>query len=296
MSTSFLATVLVDGALTGTLYALVALSFVVVYRSSRMVNFALGDWTMLAAGLVSASVHALGLSLPAALVAGCMGMIALGLGFNRVVLRPLLGRQVIALIMVTLGLGALARGAAAVTLRGATRRIELPIPADPIEFLGVLVSPDKLVAAAVAALAVGLAAGFFRWSRIGVALRAIADDQQVAMAMGIDVQRHFAITWGLVGVLSVIAGTLWTFVAGSGFGVALLGFNVFPIVILGGLDSIVGTIVAAVLIGVLEALAASYLDTHLGGGFSHVASYLVLLAMLFARPHGLFGRPDAVRV
>jgi branched-chain amino acid transport system permease protein len=292
----FLLTVLVEGALTGALYALVAVSFVVVYRSSRMINFALGDWTMLASGLVAASVNTLGLSLPAGIAAGCLGMVALGLGFNRVVLRPLLGQRVIAFLMVTLGLGALMRGASAVGLRGLTGRIELPIPTEPILVQGVLVSTEKLVAAAVAALAVGVAAGLFRWSRTGLALRAIADDQQVALAMGIDVQRHFAITWGLVGVLSVIAGTLWTFVAGSGLGLALVGLKVFPIVILGGLDSIVGTIVAAVAVGVLEAMAAGYLDTHLGSGFGGVASYLALIAVLTARPYGLFGRGEPVRV
>jgi branched-chain amino acid transport system permease protein len=110
------------------------------------------------------------------------------------------------------------------------------------------------------------------------------------------VQRHFAITWGLVGVLSVIAGTLWTSVAGSGFGLALVGLEVLPIVILGGLDSLVGTIVAAVVVSVLEALAASYLDAHLGSGFGGIAPYFVLIAVLIMRPHGLFGRREAVRV
>jgi branched-chain amino acid transport system permease protein len=213
-----------------------------------------------------------------------------------VVLRPLLGQPVIALLMVTLGLGALIRGASAVGLRGLTGRIELPIPAEPITWQGVIVSTEKLVAAVVAGLAVGLTAAVFRWSRTGLALRAIADDQQVALAMGIDVQRHFAVTWGLVGVLSVIAGTLWTFVAGSGFGLALVGLKVFPIVILGGLDSIAGTIVAAVLVGVLEALAAGYLDARLGSGFGSIASYLVLISALVARPYGLFGRGEATRV
>lgn len=292
----FLLTVLVDGVLTGALYALVAVSFVVVYRSSRMINFALGDWTTLASGLVAASLRTLGLSLPAALAVACLGMIALGLGVSRVVLRPLLGQPVITLLMITLGLGALMRGASAVGLQGLTGRIELPIPPEPIAVLGVLVSTEKLVAAVVAALAVGMAAGLFRWSRTGLALRAIADDQQVALAMGIDVQRHFAITWGLVGVLSVIAGTLWTSVAGSGFGLALVGLKVFPIVILGGLDSLVGTIAAAVVVSVLEALAASYLDAHLGSGFGGIAPYFVLIAVLIMRPHGLFGRREAVRV
>jgi branched-chain amino acid transport system permease protein len=293
---SLLLTVLVDGALTGALYALVAVSFVVVYRSSRMINFALGDWTMLGAGLVAAALHAPGLGLPAGILAGGLGMVAFGLGFNRAVVRRLIGRPVIASLMVTLGLGALIRGASAVGLRGLTGRIELPIPPEPILLHGVLVSTDKLVAAGVATLAIGATAGLFRWSRAGLALRAIADDQQVALAMGIDVQRHFAMTWALVGVLSVIAGTLWTFVAGSGFGLALVGLKVLPIVVLGGLDSIVGTILAAVAVGVVEALAAGYLDPRLGSGFGGITAYLLVVAVLVVRPHGLLGRSEAVRV
>jgi branched-chain amino acid transport system permease protein len=293
---AFHLTVLVDGALTGALYAPIALAFVIVYRASGMINFALGEWTMLAATLVATGLWALGLGLTASLAAAGLGMVALGLAFNHVVLRPLVGRPVIALIMVTLGLGALLRGASAIAFRDVPRRIPVPIDADPITAYGVLVSTDKLVAAVVAAVAVALATWFFRTSRAGLALRAIADDPQIAMAMGIDVQHHVAIAWSLVGVLSVVGGTLWTFVASSGIGVVLVGLRVFPIVILGGLDSIAGTLVAAVLVGVLEALAANYLDALLGGGFSTIASYLVLLAVLLARPHGLFGRPEASRV
>ena len=293
---TFHLTVLVDGALTGALYAPIALSFVIVYRASGMINFALGEWTMLAAALVAGGLWTLDLSLTGSLVAACLGMFAISLALNRVVLRPLLGRPVIALIMVTLGLGALVRGGAAIVFRDVPRRIPLPISPEPIAVHGVLVSTDKLITALVAVVAVALATWFFRSSRTGLALRAIADDQQIALAMGIDVHRHFALTWGLVGVLSVIAGTLWTFVAGTGFGVVLLGLKVFPIVILGGLDSVAGTLVAAVVVGVLEAVAASYLDELLGGGFSNIASYLVLLAVLLARPQGLFGRPAPVRV
>ena len=293
---TFHLTVLVDGALTGALYAPIALSFVIVYRASGMINFALGEWTMLAAALVAGGLWTLDLGLSGSLVAACLGMFAIGLALNRVVLRPLLGRPVIALIMVTLGVGALVRGGAAIVFRDVPRRIPLPISPEPIAVHGVLVSTDKLITALVAVVAVALATWFFRSSRTGLALRAIADDQQIALAMGIDVHRHFALTWGLVGVLSVIAGTLWTFVAGTGFGVVLLGLKVFPIVILGGLDSVAGTLVAAVVVGVLEAVAASYLDELLGGGFSNIASYLVLLAVLLARPQGLFGRPAPVRV
>ena len=148
----------------------------------------------------------------------------------------------------------------------------------------------------VALACVAAVSWFFSRSRTGIALRAIADDQQAAMAVGIDLNRHFALTWAMVGVLSVCAGTLWTVVAGGGFGMVLVGLKVFPIVIIGGLDSIPGTLAGAVVVGVLESLAAGYVDPLLGGGFSNVASYLVLIAMLFVRPYGMFGRPDVERV
>src|SRR5882672_3534406 len=211
MGVRFFAALVVDGALAGALYALVALSFVVVYRASRMMNFAVGEWVMLASRCV-------------------------------------------------------------------------PFGA------------DKLVAAVIAAACTAGVAWLLHGSRTGVALRAIADDQQAAMSAGIDLHRHFAITWALVGVVSVLAGTLWTLVAGGGLGMVLVGLKVFPIVIIGGLDSIAGTIIGALAVGMLESLAAGYLDPPLGGGFSNIASYLVLLAALFVRPYGLFGRPDVRRV
>src|SRR5436190_199038 len=202
MGVRFFAALVVDGALAGALYALVALSFVVVYRASRMMNFAVGEWVMLASRCVTFALHGLGLGLPGALAVGCAGMAGFGVAFNRVVLRRLVGQPVVSVIMVTIGLGALVRGAAA----------------------------------------------------------------------------------------------LWTLGAGGGRGMVLVGLKVFPIVIIGGLDSIAGTIVGALAVGMLESLAAGYLDPPLGGGFSNIASYLVLLAALFVRPYGLFGRPDVRRV
>jgi branched-chain amino acid transport system permease protein len=295
-ATLFPLTVLVDGVLTGALYAPLALAFVVVYRASAMINFALGEWAMLGAALVAAGGAATAPGLAASLGGACLVMIALSLAFNRVVLKPLLGRPIIALVMVTLGLGALVRGASTIAFRGGSGRIAAPIPTEPLAVHGVLVATDKLVAALLAVGAVALTAWFFRRSRTGLALRAVADDQQIAMSMGIDVHRHFAITWAVVGVLAVLAGTLWTLVAAGGLGAVLLGLKVFPIVIVGGLDSISGTFVGAILIGVLESVTAAYLAPSLGGGISTAAAYLVVLAVLLARPHGLFGRPSIARV
>jgi branched-chain amino acid transport system permease protein len=223
-------------------------------------------------------------------------MALLGVAFNAIVLGRLVMRPVISLIMVTLGLGALMRGVAALCFRGVPSALTLPVSTDPVSFFGIDIAGDKLFAASIAAVCVCLVSWFFHGSRTGIALRAIADDQQAALAAGIDIRNHFALVWAATGVISVIAGILWTFVAGGGFGVALVGLKVFPIVIIGGLDSVAGSIVAAMIIGVLESLGTGYLDPRLGGGFGNVACYLLLLAMLMVRPHGMFGRRKPERV
>lgn len=292
----FFISLLVDGLLAGAIYALIALAFVVVYKTSRMINFALGEWAMLGARLVATGLYAMGLGVAGAIGLAGVGTVGAALGFNRLVLRRLVGRPLISVIMVTLGLGMVMRGATPLALAGIPGAIALPIPEGPIDVYGVLIPPGKLVAAVIAMLCAAAVGAFFRWSRTGLALRAIADDQRTAAAVGIDVHRHFAIAWALMAAISVLAGTLWTFVAGSGLGVVLVGLKVFPIVVVGGLDSIAGAVIAALAIGALESLAAGYLDPVVGGGFSGVVSYLVLIGMLFVRPYGLLGRPDVERI
>lgn len=291
----FFVSLLVDGVLAGAIYALMALAFVVVYKASRMINFALGEWVMFGSRLAATGLHG-GLGPAGALALAGAAMVAFALAFNRVVLRRLVGRPLIGVIMVTLGLGALMRGVAPLLFGGLPAAIPLPIPQEPLEMLGIRIPAGRLAALAAAAVAIAGVSAVFRWSRTGVALRALADDQQVALSVGIDVQRHLAIAWGMVGVLAVIGGTLWTMVTGVGFGLVLLGLKVFPIVVIGGLDSIAGSIVGAVAIGVLESLTAGYVDPLLGAGFSSIAPFLLLLGVLLVRPYGIFGRPDARRV
>jgi len=287
---------LIEGALAGAIYALIALAFVLVYKSSRMINFALGEWIMFGALLAAAGEFALGLGLGGAVIFAAAAMAAFGIAFNAVVVRRLTMHPVIASIMVTIGLGALMRGIAALAFTGVPRGISLPVLPEPLLLPGISVSPEKLVTAAIAAAGVALVTWFYQRSRTGVALRAIADDPQAASAAGINVHRQFALLWAVTGVISVVAGILWTYAAGGGFGVALVGLKIFPIVIIGGLDSLPGTIIAAMIIGILESLGAGYLDPQLGGGFGTIASYLLLMAMLLARPYGLFGRAPAERV
>jgi len=214
----FFLSLLIDGALAGAVYALIALAFVLVYKASRTINFAIGEWVMWGALLVAVGMHTIGLGLGAAIVFACAGMVALAFAFSRLVLRRMAALPVIASIMVTLGLGAVMRGIGAVIFTGLPSGISLPIPADPIAIGGVRVATDKLAAALVAALCIALLGAFYRYSRRGLALQALADDRQTAMSVGIDVDRHLLIVWGIAGVISVAAGVLWTFVSGGGFG------------------------------------------------------------------------------
>src|SRR5262245_54570590 len=293
---AFFISLLVEGALAGALYALVALAFVVVYKASRVINFALGEWLMLAGLLVATGVHAFALDVATAMALGCVGMFVVALLFNGLVLQHLVGKPPIALLMVTLGVGALMRGAAQLAFPSVPGRIQLSIPTDPIILNDLRVPSDRLIAAVIAALAIALVTWALQRSRTGVALRAMADDQQVAMAVGINVHRHLLIVWCFAGAVCVLAATLWTFVTGGSLGLALVGLKILPIVIIGGLDSIPGTIIAAVFIGVLESLAGGYLDQKLGGACGPLASYLALIAVLFVRPFGLFGREQVQRV
>ena len=290
----FVTFLVVDGALAGAIYALVGLAFVVVYKACRIANFAVGEFVVLASRMVAAGFHALGLGLGGAVGVGCIGMAATAIAFNRLVLRRLAGQPVMTLIMVTIGLGALMRGATAIVFRAVPPMP--PVLLEPIVVAGVPISTDKLIAAVVAVACVAAVGAFFRASRTGLALRAIASNPQQAMGVGIDLHRHFAIAWAMVGVLSVVAGTLWTIATGGGFGLSLIGLKVFPIVIVGGLDSIIGTVVGAFFVGILESLAAGYVDPVVGSAFSQVAAYLVLVAVLFVRPFGLFGRPTIERM
>lgn len=290
---SYFLALLVQGALAGAIYALIALAFVLVYKASAMMNFALGEWSGLGVVLIGTGLQVMQLGLLAALAFAVLAMMALAAGFYLGVIRRLLGRPAISSIMVTLAFGMIIRAGG--QLLPAPSGLQA-LPSEPMLIGDVSISGERLAAAAVAVVFTSLIGGFYRFTRVGIALRAIADDEQAAMASGIDIDRHLLIVWSLTGLVAVVAGVLWTHATGGGFGTALIGLKIFPIVILGGLDSIAGTLVAAVSVGVIESLGAGYLDDILGSGFGGIAPYLVLLIMLMIRPHGLFGQPRVERV
>ena len=292
----FLLSLLLSGASIGLMYSLIALGFVLVYKATDAINFAQGEFVMLAGFVVVVVLGFEGMPLIAAIVAVLTAMIGFGFGLERVVLRPLLGRPVVAVIMATIGLAAILRGLGPVLFGKEVRAIALPIGDEPIT-LGPATLPPIQVLGAVVAIAFFIAfSWFFKKSRMGVAMRAVADNQQVAQAMGIDVERYFALAWAMAGIVSALGGVVWGAMLGVDVQLALVGLKVFPVVIMGGLDSIGGALVGGLIIGIIESLAAGYLDPYVGGGTKDFAPYVVMILMLMVRPYGIFGRRQIERV
>jgi len=292
----FTLALLTNGVLIGLMYSLIALGFVLVYKATDAINFAQGEFVMLAGFLIAGTIVLGGAPFWVGILVAVIGMVAFGFGLERIVLRPLLGRPVVAVIMATIGLAAVLRGAAPLFYGAETRSIPLPIPDEPIVIGAISLPPVQVVGALLSLAFLGAFTWFFLKSRMGVAMRAVADNQQVAMAMGIHVERYFAIAWGMAGVVSALGGLAWGALLGVDVHLALIGLKVFPVVILGGLDSIVGAVVGGLIVGVVENLAAGYLDPLVGGGTKDFAPYVLMILMLMIRPYGIFGKRRIERV
>jgi len=292
----FLLALVLNGASIGLMYSLIALGFVLVYKATDAINFAQGEFVMLAGLIVAVTLGFEGMPLVAAVVFVLAVMIAFGFGLERIVLRPLLGRPVVAVIMATIGLAAVLRGLGPVILGSETRALSLPIGDEPITLGPASLPPIQVLGAVVAIVFFLGFSWFFKKSRMGVAMRAVADNQQVAQAMGINVERYFAYAWAMAGVVSALGGIVWGSMLGVDVQLALVGLKVFPVVILGGLDSIGGALVGGLIIGIVESLAAGYLDPYVGGGTKDFAPYVLMILVLMIRPYGIFGRRQIERV
>jgi branched-chain amino acid transport system permease protein len=292
----FTLVLLTNGFLIGLMYALIALGFVLIYKATDAINFAQGEFVMFAGFIAAGAADMAGAPFWISALLSMSGMIVLGFGLERVVLRKLIGRPVIAVIMATIGLAAVLRGTATLVFGAGTRAINMPVGDEPV-FLGPLMLPPVQLAGAATSL-VFLAAfsWFFLKSRSGIAMRAVADSQQVAMAMGINVQRYFGFAWAMAGIVSALGGVVWGAMLGVDNQLALVGLKVFPVVILGGLDSVIGAVVGGLIVGIVENLAAGYLDPYVGGGTKDFAPYVLMIAALMIRPDGIFGRRRIERV
>jgi branched-chain amino acid transport system permease protein len=293
---NFLLLLITNGVLIGLMYSLIALGFVLIYKATDAINFAQGEFVMLAGFVVAAAMVVYGVNFWLSALIGLLFMIGFGFGLERVVLRPLIGRPVVAVIMATIGLAAILRGLGPMALGAETRALSLPISDDPILIGPLFLPPIQVVGAGVSLLFLAGFTWFFMKSRKGVAMRAVADNQQVAMAMGINVERYFALAWAMAGVVSALGGVVWGGMLGVDVHLALIGLKVFPVVILGGLDSILGAVVGGLIVGVVENVAAGYLDPLVGGGTKDFAPYLLMILALMIRPYGIFGKRIIERV
>jgi len=287
---------LVSGLSVGLMYSLIALGFVLVYKATEAINFAQGEFVMLAGYIAAAALAAQGMPVIAAILGAVLVMAAFGFALERVVLRPLLGRPIVAIIMATIGLAAILRGLPPLAFGAETHALPLPVGDDPYIVGPATIPPIQLLGVVVALGFLAYFTFFFMKSRMGVAMRAVADNQQVAMAMGINVERYFALAWAMAGVVSAAGGILWGNMLGVDVQLALVGLKVFPVVILGGLDSIVGAIVGGLIVGVVESLAAGYLDPYVGGGTKDFAPYVLMIVALMFTPYGIFGERKIERV
>jgi branched-chain amino acid transport system permease protein len=292
----FTLALVLNGVMIGLMYALIALGFVLIYKATDAINFAQGEFVMFAAFIAAGAAGLAGLPFWVSALLAVAGMVVLGFGLERVVLRPLIGRPIISVIMATIGLAAVLRGFATLAFGAGTRAIVMPIGDSPISLGPVTVPPVQVVGAGVSLVFLAGFTWFFLKSRVGVAMRAVADSQQVAMAMGINVQRYFALAWAMAGVVSALGGIVWGAMLGVDNQLALVGLKVFPVVILGGLDSIIGAVVGGLIVGVVENLAAGYLDPYVGGGTKDFVPYVLMIAVLMIRPEGIFGRRRIERV
>jgi branched-chain amino acid transport system permease protein len=281
--------VALGGLLSGVMYALVAIGFVLIYKTSGILNFAQGSMVLFAA-LTFVSLVEHGLPFALALLITLAVMALLGFAVERAVLRPLANRSPMTLFMATLGLSYVIEGSAQLLWGTQVHRLDLGISNAPFEIGGIFLSTFDLVAAVIAALMVLLLIGFFHFTRTGLSFRAVADDTFAALAIGLRLNRIQATVWTAAGVVALVAGLLWGARLGVQFSLSLIVLKALPVLVLGGFDSILGAIVAGLIIGASEKLAEVYIGPFFGGGIEGWFAYAVALVVLLVRPSGLFGK------
>ncbi|MFJ3147725.1 branched-chain amino acid ABC transporter permease [Pseudomonas hunanensis] len=292
---AFFFEVLIGGLLAGVMYSLVAIGFVLIYKASGVFNFAQGAMVLFAA-LTFVSLLERGVPFWLSFLVTLATMIALALLIERAVLRPLVGRSPITLFMATLGLAYIIEGVAQALWGAQVHGLELAISDAPLELCGLLLSQFDLFAAATAAALVVLLSLLFNCTRIGLALRAVADDPRAAMSVGIRLPRVWAVVWAVAGFVGLVAGLLWGARLGVQFSLSLVVLKALPVLIIGGFTSISGAIVGGLIIGASEKLAEVYLGPLIGGGIENWFPYVLALLFLLVRPAGLFGERAIERV
>jgi branched-chain amino acid transport system permease protein len=292
---SFFLEVLVGGLLSGVMYSLVAIGFVLIYKTSGVLNFAQGPLLLFAA-LTYVSLVERGVPAALSLVIVFATMALIGIAIERTILRPLANRSPITLFMATLGLAYVVEGGAQLLWGGEVHGLDIGVSDTPFDVYGVFVSKFDLFAAGVAAVMVALLIAFFQYTRIGLSFRAAASDSYAAGAIGLRLPAILATAWIAAGFTALVGGLLWGARLGVQFSLSLVVLKALPVLVLGGFDSILGAIVGGLIVGATEKLAEVYVGPFFGGGIEIWFAYVVALAFLLVRPAGLFGRVLVERV
>jgi branched-chain amino acid transport system permease protein len=296
---NFFFEVLIGGLLSGVMYSLVAIGYVLIYKSSGVFNFAQGAMVFFAA-LTTVGFIKLGVPFWAAVALAFVCMVLLGLFTEKVVLRPLVSQPEISLFMATIGLTFFIEGLAQLMWGADVRELNIGITDEPIGWLmdavGIGVSKFDLVAAGIAGALVAALAVFFQYTSVGRALRAVADDHQAALSIGIPLQNIWRVVWAVAGFVALVAGLLWGARNGVQFALTFVALKALPVLIIGGFTSIPGAIVGGLIIGAAEKLAEVYIGPSVGGGIEGWFAYVLALLFLLVRPEGLFGEKIIRRV
>jgi branched-chain amino acid transport system permease protein len=287
---NFFLQLVVTGFALGMVYALIAIGFVIILKCSEAFNIAQGHFVMIGGYLGYTFLVTFGLPIWASLLLAIVAAIIMGLLIERLTLRPLVGQPVLAIVMMTIALATVLEGLATLIWGGEYKTYHGVLPTLTLKLSGISIPSESLIGLIVSIVAVAILLLLFRYTKIGLAMRATAEDLQVVQSLGIKATTVYAVSWVIASVVGVIGGILLGGVSGVKIELSAIGLKAFAVVLLGGVNSIGGAIVAGIILGVLENIAAGYLDPLLpGGGLAQVFPFIVMIIVLIFRPYGLFG-------
>ena len=291
---TFFIEVLITGLLVGIMYSLVALGFALIYKASDVFNFAQGDMSLLAGLALVGFLTVMPLWL--ALICTIAVMVILAYSTVFIIFRPLVARPPLTLFMAAIGLSFLIQGIGQSIWGTDAKGLNIGIPDNPLIIADIYISTFDLTFGIVAAVLVAGLVLFFQKTRTGRALRAVADDHEAALSVGIPLLRAWAVTWVIAGIVATVAGVAWGSRLGVQFSLSLIALKALPVLILGGIDSIPGAILAGLIVGAGENLAEVFIGPYVGGGIQTFFTYLLAFLFLWFRPYGMFGKEIIERV
>ena len=282
----------VSGLAVGSIYSLVALGFVIIYKATGIFNFAQGELMILGAFICYFFIVQLHIPIFWAFLLTFFATAIIGLVTEELFFRPMVGEPIFSVIMVTIGLSVFLKGIIGFSWGYMIKEFPAFVSEAPVSFSGFVISPAHLVTIIVAGVLIAIFAVFFKCSILGIGMRAVANDQDASLLMGISVRKIFGLSWAISSVVAAIGGILLSSITYLHPSLSMVGIKVFPAVVLGGLDSIMGAIVGGIIIGIVENIAGGYL----GGDVKEITSFVILIAILMIKPYGLFGKEEIERV